>query len=155
MNDFLRTLLSWLKDNGIKFRLIELTDKAMTVADVIKFSKGDVKSEEICKTIIVKGESSNYFGLFLEGKRKIDFAKVNALLGSKVKIASADEVRLITNIEPGAVCPLLLKIPVIADRGVLKFSNVNIGSGDHLYGIEMSPNDMLSLIDARVEDIGV
>lgn len=155
MNPHLQSLLSRLKHSNVRFRLIELSDRAMTVADVIKFSKGDVKAEEICKTIVVKDEKGNYFGLFLEGSRKIDFGKVAALLGSKVRIASAEEVRIITGIEPGAVCPLLLKIPVIVDRGVLNLPNINIGSGDHLYGIEMSPKDLLGLINARVENIRV
>lgn len=155
MNSHLQSLLARLKHGNIKFRLIELTDRAMTVSDVIKFSMGDVKAEEICKTIIVKDEKGNYFGLFLEGSRKIDFARVAALLGSKARIASAEEVRNITGIEPGAICPLLLKIPVIVNKGVLKFDNVNIGSGDHLYGIEMNPKDLLGLVDARVEDICV
>lgn len=155
MNAHLQSLLARLKQENTKFRLIELTDRAMTVADVIKFSKGDVKAEEICKTIVVRDGQGNYCGLFLEGSRKVDFAKVASLLGSKAKIASADEVKSVTRIEPGAVCPLLLKIPVIVDKGILKFDNVNVGSGDHLYGIEMSPKDMLGLIDARVENISV
>jgi hypothetical protein len=35
----------FLAERGIPYRLINLTDRAMTVADVLRFSKGDFPEE--------------------------------------------------------------------------------------------------------------
>ncbi len=54
MNANLETLLKQLKAKGIAFRLIELKDRAVSVDDVVRFSNGDIKKDEICKTMIIK-----------------------------------------------------------------------------------------------------
>lgn len=141
-----------LKKKNICFRIINLKAKALTVEDVIKYSQGDVKPDEICKTIIVKGEEDNFHALFLLGSNRIDFGKVKTLLG-KVRIASQEEVKSASGVEPGAVCPLLLSIPIIIDRKVFSKEKINFGSGDHLYGIEMKTEDLDRIIKFDVEEI--
>lgn len=51
-----------LKEKGVEYRLIKLSQKAYTVADVVKYSEGDINPEEICKTIILHGKRSRGSG---------------------------------------------------------------------------------------------
>ena len=141
-----------LSEKGIPYRLIELSDRAISVEDVIAYSKSTIKAEEICKTIIVKDKKGKKYGMFLRGNDRLDFKKLKKILG-KVSIASFKEVKESTGVEPGAVCPLTIDIPIIVDERVFDIESLNFGSGDHLYGIEIRTEDLNKVIDFKVEDI--
>lgn len=140
-----------LESKNVQYRIIELRDRAISVQDVIDYSKEDINPEEICKTILVK-RKKEYSALFLRGADKIDFKKSRALIG-KTRIASREEVNEVSGVDPGAVCPLLLDVPVIVDQRVLGLEKLNFGSGNHLYGIEIASVDLEKVLDFRVADI--
>ena len=54
---------------GVEYRVMELTNRAVSVDDVIQFSKGEINPGEICKTIIVKSRAE-FTALFLRGLRQ-------------------------------------------------------------------------------------
>ncbi len=140
-----------LEEKKIPFRIIELEARAIKVEDVIEYSKEDINPDEICKTILVK-HRDQYYALFLRGADKVDFKKLKAVIG-KASIASRIEVLEVAGVEPGAVCPLLLDVPVLVDRRVLELEKVNFGSGNHLYGVEMAVDDLGRVLDYRTVDI--
>jgi prolyl-tRNA editing enzyme YbaK/EbsC (Cys-tRNA(Pro) deacylase) len=140
-----------LEATKIPHRIIELEARAISVQDVIEYSKEDINREEICKTILVK-HKDQYYALFLRGADKVDFKKLKAVIG-KASIASRDEVLRVAGVEPGAVCPLLLNVPVLVDKRVLELRRVNFGSGDHLYGVELASGDLGRVLDYRTVDI--
>ena len=142
-----------LEEKGVDYRLIELKDRAISVSDVIRYSKERVRPEEICKTIILRDGEGARHAVFLPGDRRIDFEKARAIIGGKVSIASYDEVKDATGVEPGAVCPLLLRIPLFVDEGVLSRERINFGSGDHLYGIEIRSQDLAMVVDYELVDV--
>ncbi len=141
----------FLIETGIMYRLIELKDRAISVDDVIEYSKEPINPDEICKTILIK-QKKQYYALFLRGMDKIDFKKLKELIG-KSSIASRTEVKEITGVDPGAVCPLLLDVPVIVDSRVLGLDRLNFGSGNHLYGVELASVDLPRVLDYRLADI--
>lgn len=141
-----------LVEKGVSYRLLELTEKAFTVEDVVKFAKDEINRDEICKTIILKDEDGNKYAVLLLGNHRIDFSKMKDAVGRKLRIASYKEVTKETGVEPGAVCPLVLDIPIFIDRRVLDLERVNFGSGDHLYGLEISPRELDIVIDFNVID---
>ena len=142
-----------LERKRVSYRVIELSDRALSVQDVIRFSKGDVEIQEICKTIILKDDDEGRYAFFLVGSDKIDFSKAERIIGKNLKIVNADEVRTVARVDPGAVCPLLLTIPIIVDRRILKLEKINFGSGDHKYGLETTTTDLLKIIPHTVEDV--
>ncbi len=125
----------------------------MTVGDVARYSKGDFKIEEICKTVIMKDNGGNRFAFFLNGTDRVDFLKAKMITGKKLTVASPKDVREVTGVDPGAVCPILIKIPLIVDKSVLKLKRVNFGSGHHLYGMEMKTEDLLRAVEHSIADI--
>ena len=139
-----------LESRNVSYRLIELERRAVTVEDVIEYSKEDIDPDEICKTILVKVKGV-YYALFLRGMDKIDFKKLRSIIG-KARIASRKEVLEITRFEPGAVCPLLLDLPVIVDEKVLNIDKLNFGSGNHLYGIEINAYNLAFVLDYSKAD---
>jgi len=142
-----------LKERGVGYRVIELKDRAISVEDVIRFSKEEIRPEEICKTIILKDRGGSMYAIFLLGDQRIDTKKARQVIGGKVSIASFREVKETTGVEPGAVCPLLVDIPVLVDRRVLTRERLNFGSGNHLYGLEIRSEDLAKVVDYRVVDV--
>jgi prolyl-tRNA editing enzyme YbaK/EbsC (Cys-tRNA(Pro) deacylase) len=141
-----------LVERGIPYRLIELTDRAMTAAEVARFSKGDFRLEEICKTVVMSDSEGSLVAFFMVGTDRVDFLKAKAATGKKLSVANPSVVRARAG-EPGAVCPLTLSIPIIVDKRVLDLPRVNFGSGHHLHGIEMKTTDLLATIPHTVADV--
>jgi prolyl-tRNA editing enzyme YbaK/EbsC (Cys-tRNA(Pro) deacylase) len=139
-----------LDGSGVEYRVMELTDRAVSVDDVVRFSKGEINPEEICKTILVKSKAG-FTALFLRGSDRVSFKKLKGVMG-KARIASPEDVMEITGVEPGAVCPLIVTVPVIVDWKLLRLDRVNFGSGNHLYGIEMKSVDLYKVMDYTVAD---
>ena len=139
-----------LEGAGVEYRVMELTDRAVSVDDVVRFSKEDINPGEICKTIIVKSKAG-FTALFLRGSDRVSFKKLRGVTG-KARIASSEDVVEITGVMPGAVCPLLVPVPVIVDWKLLALDRVNFGSGDHLYGVEMKSADLYRVMDFTVAD---
>jgi len=139
-----------LIEADVKYRIIELEARAISVDDVIEYSKESINPDEICKTIIVK-QKKRYIALFLRGADQIDFKKLKTVIG-KSSIASREEVREISGVDAGAVCPLLLGVPVMVDKRVLDLEKLNFGSGNHLYGVEIKSGALGRVLEYRVAD---
>ncbi len=135
---------------SVEYRVMELTDRAVSVDDVIQFSKEEINPGEICKTIIVKSKVG-FTALFLRGSDRVSFKKLKGVTG-KARIASHEDVMEVSGVMPGAVCPLLVPVPVIVDWKLLALDRVNFGSGDHLYGVEMRSADLNRVLDFTVTD---
>ncbi|TRO62843.1 YbaK/EbsC family protein [Candidatus Bathyarchaeota archaeon] len=139
-----------LIEAGVEYRIIELEARAISVDDVIEYSKEPINPDEICKTILVR-RKKQYTALFLRGADKIEFKKLKDLIG-KSTIASRAEVKEITGVDAGAVCPLLLDVPVIVDKRVLDLERLNFGSGNHLFGVEINSDDLSRVLEYCVAD---
>jgi prolyl-tRNA editing enzyme YbaK/EbsC (Cys-tRNA(Pro) deacylase) len=142
-----------LTDNGVRYRLIELSKPAFSVRDVIEFSKDPIEHKEICKTIIVKDECGKFYATLLKGNDLIDFKKLDKIIGLKTKIASPYEVNEVTGQTLGSLCPIILKIPIFIDHQVLDLRKINFGSGNLSYGIEISVKDLVRITEFKIVDI--
>lgn len=142
-----------LRKKGISFRLIKLSDKAISCDDVVKYAEGAVNPGEICKTIVVKDNKGNNYAFFLKGDQRVDFSKAKNLVGAKVSIISYEDLKRTTGKEPGAISPLLLQMPVFVDKKVFETDKINFGSGNHLYGLEISPKDLEKAISFKVVEV--
>ncbi len=142
-----------LRGKGVDLILIELSQRAVSVEDVVRYSTSEITVDEICKTILLKGSDGEMHAALLLGSHRIDFAKVRGVIGVSVRIATFEEVKAATGVEPGAVCPILLRAPLLVDRRVLAKGRINFGSGHHLYGLEIDPRELERLVEYRLVDI--
>lgn len=136
-----------LDEAGVEYSLFRLDKQAFTVDDVVKYSKGRVKIDEICKTMILTDDRRYSCGLLLLGASQIDFEKLKEVTGRNLHLASRKKVIELTGIEPGAICPIILEIPLLADGQVFDKNRINFGSGNHLYGIELDPVDLIKVVN--------
>src|SRR3990167_8540321 len=125
----------YLKQKQISYKVSDLGGEIYKVEDVIKMG---VNPDEILKTLIVRSTV----------KEGLEFKdKYSALVfGGKSELAKADEVQKVAGVPVGAVCPILLDIPIYIDRGALSLKHVNMGSGDLTIELEMDFSDLLAAI---------
>ena len=142
-----------LRRKGVGFRLIELSHRAVSVEDVVRYSVSEIAVDEICKTILLKSPDGETHAALILGGDRVDLKKARSSIGAKVRIASSEEVKAATGVEPGAVCPILLKGTLLVDRDVMAKEMINFGSGHHLYGLEIDPNDLKRLVHYRIADV--
>jgi hypothetical protein len=45
-----------LDSKGVDYRLMELEERALSIEDVIRYSKDEINVDEICKTMILKDQ---------------------------------------------------------------------------------------------------
>ncbi len=142
-----------LDKNNIQYKLIKLNQVAISVDDVVSYSNGEIVREQICKTLIVKGrKTNNKYGIFLTGDDKIDFKKLKQVFNEDMTMADFQEVKEVAGVEPGAVCPFMLSVPLYVDKKVTNLKAVNCGSGDHLFGIEFNLEDLNKVTHYEVID---
>src|SRR3989344_7152078 len=154
----LKNIEKYLKDKQLSYEVINLGGEVFTVKGVVE---SGVNKDEIVKTLIIRfkpnsspGLDRGYAALAVRGKDRVDFKKVRRLFGSKSGLATEDEVQRICKVPVGAVCPILLEIPVYFDQKVMELSHVNMGSGDLTKGLEMDLVDLLKAIsDYKIEDL--
>ena len=140
----------FLKQRKIRHKISDLGGEVYKVEDVIKVG---VNPDEILKTLIIRLTvkerlefKDKYFALVLRGKDRVDFKKVRRLFGGKSELAKADDVQKVAGVPVGAVCPILLDIPIYIDRVAMGLKHVNMGSGDLTKELEMDLKDFLSAI---------
>lgn len=153
MNDKLQ-VEQMLKNKNISYRLIPLSQPARSVEDVMRYAEKPIVMGEICKTLIVKGrKTSTLQAIFLQGKDMIDFKKLKNIFGEATEMGNFDDVIKASHVEPGAVCPFLLNVPLLVDRNVLTLERVNCGSGSLLYGLEFFIQDLEKVKEYKIEDL--
>ena len=148
----------YLKDKKINHKISDLGGEVYKVEDVIK---AGVNPDQILKTLIIRSTvkeglefKDKYFALVLRGKDRIDFKKVRRLFGGKSELAKPAEVKKVAGVPVGAVCPILLDIPIYIDKSAMDLKHVNMGSGDLTKELEMDFENLLSVIGSyKVSDL--
>ena len=140
----------YLKDRKINHRISDLGGEIFKVEDVIK---AGINPDQILKTLIISSTikeglefKDKGFALVLRGKDRVDLKKVRRLFGGKSDLAKPEEVKKVTGVPVGAVCPILLGIPIYIDREAMDLKHVNMGSGDLTKELEMDFADLLLAI---------
>ena len=106
-----------------------------------------------CFTLIIK-TNNDFVALAVRGCDRVDFKKVRKLFGSKSELARPEEVVKVCGVPVGAVCPILIEVPLFFDQRVMDLKHVNMGSGDLTKGLEMELSDLLSAVGKyQIEDL--
>ncbi len=144
-------ITKYLNAKKLGHKVIDLGDEIFTVKGVVETG---VNEEEIMKTLIIRGNNNQFVALAVRGKDRVDFKKIRRLFGNKSEFAKPNEVLKVCGVPVGAVCPILLNIPVYFDMKVMDLSHINMGSGDLTKGLEMEFSDLLKAVGKySIEDL--
>ena len=151
-------IIALLEANGVAYRLLPHTEPVFTV-EAAAAQRGVVK-EEMVKSILLKEKSGarRYVMGCVLGDARLDPKAVRDHLAGdwrRLSFASAEEILRVAGFIQGAVAPLCLpaEVPVVFDEAVARCQNVNISSGDLMFGLELGVQDLIRLAKAQLARI--
>ncbi|MBC7075973.1 MAG: YbaK/EbsC family protein [Syntrophomonadaceae bacterium] len=119
----------YLKEKNPALQIIELDEDTSTAY----LAAGALGTEtgQIAKSILFKSKHNGYLMVVSAGDVRIDSKAVKNLVGSRVRMANAEEVKEITGFDIGGVCPFALKnnIPVFLDESLKRYDIVYTAAG--------------------------
>lgn len=115
------------------------TPNQHSIEEVSKFL--NVDASQCLKTLLVAGSEENtVVALVLRGNHELNEIKAEHqdVIASPLCFASEEQVKAVTNCEPGSIGPVGLKVTVIADHAALQQADFVCGAnenGKHLTGV--------------------
>lgn len=152
MSKSLKRVRAALETAGIDTRIVE-TPLARTAQDAADAVGCDV--DQIAKSIIFRGETSNTAILFLTaGGHRVDPAKATALAGEPLGKADAALVRSQTGFAIGGVSPVghLNPIRAFFDPRLAEFDQIWAAAGTPHHVFTAKPSEIQQLTDAQTSD---
>ena len=142
----------WLRERGASFRLLEhgpvfTSDEAARVRGT--------PIEAGAKALVLRAEEHTVH-VVLRGHRKVDNAKLRAILGTRtLRFATPEELFALTGCTPGAVPPFgnLFGLPVLVDEELAQREEIAFNAGSHTVSIVMQCADFLRLSGATVHPL--
>ena len=114
-----------------------------------------VEPAAVVKTIVVRRGDDDYLFVLVPGDRTIGWPKLRALLGvSRLSMPDAATAKDVTGYERGTITPFgsLRTWPVVADERI-RGRRVSIGAGAHGVAATVDGDDLVSALDATVDDV--
>ena len=147
------TVKSYLDAQGVDYK-IHMTDGPTITAQDAAIQL-QVPLSTIIKSIVFTDQDGLPVLAIVTGDRRVDRRKLSAVIGGKVRIATAEVTRMLTGFEVGTMPPLGhgKRITTVIDQAVMSFGKVYGGSGAPKALIEIDPRDIARLTDAKVTDI--
>ena len=139
----------WLTAEGARFRVLEhapvfTSEEAATVRGT--------PLESGAKALVMLAADAPVH-VVLPGSRRVDNAKVRAVLGTRtLRFATPEELLALTGCVPGAVPPFgnLFGLPVLVDAALVARDEIAFNAGSNTTSIIMACADFLRLSGARV-----
>ena len=140
------------KKAGIAFQLHEYEgidpadgDYAIAVANAL-----GVEPERLFKTLVVSVDSKLEV-FIVPADRQLDLRSV----GKRAHMADRGEAERATGYVPGGISPLgqRRRLPTTIDESALAFEQIVVSAGRRGLQIELSPEDLVRLLDAKTKPI--
>ncbi len=148
-----------------------IPDKVMKILkehglEVLEFERGSTPTAEmaakrigvsvgqIAKSILMKGKNEKFFMFVVEGDAKISSSKAKAIVGTKVRMATAEESLNVTGFAPGGICPFGIEgVELFIDKGLSKYPVIYPAAGTDFSGVPISFEKLKSITGAMVCDV--
>ena len=153
----LKTKITDLLDaHQIDYRILSHTKPVFTV-DAAAAQRGVVKAEMVKSILLREKKGQRYVMACVTGEDRLDPQAVREYFEGwkRLTFATSDQITTITGYIQGAVAPLCLpdEVPIFFDEAIAHRKRVNISSGDPLAGLELDPQDLITLARANLAAI--
>jgi len=125
----LEKVRSYLLAKNPELQIIVM-DKDTSTAPLAAMALG-IEVGQIAKSILFKTKDEDYFMVVSAGDVKINSKAIKKMIGSRVRMANAQEVEEITGFKIGGVCPFALasSIPIYLDESLKRYDVVYAAAG--------------------------
>jgi len=145
-------LLRWLREQGATFRLVEHAP-VFTSEEASRVRGTPIESG--AKALVLRAEDRSVH-VVLPGNRRVDNARVRAILGTRtLRFATPDELLALTGCVPGAVPPFgnLFGLPVLVDEALATREEIAFNAGSNSTSIVMPTPTFLHLSQATIHQL--
>lgn len=141
-----------LKEKGIQteIRMLEQSTRtAQEAADAVRCAIG-----QIVKSLVFVADDRPLIAL-VSGENRVDLGKLERLLGTSVRRATADEAKEATGYAIGGVPPLgyATEMSVLVDETLLKYEQVWAAAGHPHSVFPVEPAELVRACGGRVVDL--
>jgi prolyl-tRNA editing enzyme YbaK/EbsC (Cys-tRNA(Pro) deacylase) len=109
---------------------------------------------QIAKSMVLKAKSGQFYLAICPGDRRICAKKAKQAIGSKVRMADADETEAATGFKPGEVCPFGVEnLDILIDKGLAGYEIIYPAAGNDASGVPVTFTQLQAITNARVVDV--
>lgn len=142
-----------LETNNLK--AIEF-EEGSSPTSVLAAQKLGVTVGQIAKSLLFLGKDRRFYFLVCSGDRKVSNAKLKAAIGTKTRMANAEETLEATGFKPGAVCPFgIAGIEILLDQSLREYQTIYPAAGTDSSGVAMDFETLRRITGGRLCDCTV
>ncbi|UCF98589.1 MAG: YbaK/EbsC family protein [Spirochaetaceae bacterium] len=124
-----------------------------TPTAVLAAQKLGVGVGNIAKSLLFVAKDGRRFMVVCPGDRKVANAKLKATIGTKTRMANAEETLAATGFQPGGVCPFgIQEIEILLDVSLKEFDTIYPAAGTDSSGVPMSFEELRRITGGRICD---
>lgn len=153
MSKSLKRVIRALEEAGLPADVMEMDGSTRTAVEAA--DQAGCEIDQICKSVIFRGETSGEAVLFITaGGNQVDAGKASALAGEALGKADAGLIRTQTGFAIGGVSPVGHINPIRAwfDPRLSDFEKVYAAAGTPRHIVPVAPADILRLTAAKVAE---
>ena len=153
MSKSLKRVIRALEEAGLPADVMEMDGSTRTAVEAA--DQAGCEIDQICKSVIFRGETSGEAVLFITaGGNQVDAGKASALAGEALGKADAGLIRTQTGFAIGGVSPVGHINPIRAwfDPRLSDFEKVYAAAGTPRHIVPVAPADILRLTGAKVAE---
>ena len=146
----LRELQEYLDTHQVKYQVLTHSI-AYTAQEVAQTQH--IPGKLMAKVVMVKTEDGTPIMLVLPATHKVDFARLQEVLGSRAELAQEHEFRaLFPNCKTGAEPPFgnLFNLDTVVDTALTKDEEIVFNAGSHWQTIKLRYDDYARLVHPRI-----
>ena len=135
-------------------RAIEF-EPGSTATSVLAAQKLGVTVGQIAKSLLFLGKDGSYCMVVCPGDRRVSSSKLKAAMGSKSRMARAEEALAATGFGPGGVCPFGVdpSIRIYVDRSLSQYDTIYPAAGTDSSGVPMSFDQLVAASGGTVAEL--
>ena len=142
----------WLREGGARFQLVSHAP-VFTSEEAARVRSTPIEAGAKALVLIAHDRPVH---IVLPGHRRVDNARVRAILGTRtLRFATPEELLALTGCAPGAVPPFgnLFGLPVYVDEQLAEREEIAFNAGSNTVSIVMSGADFVRLSGASVHSL--
>jgi Ala-tRNA(Pro) deacylase len=145
---------NFLSERGIDYELVEHGESFSAAGEA---RAAGIEPQNAAKSVLLR-EGDDYRLAVIPASERLDLHKLRELLDASahLRLATEDEMAAdFGEFELGAIPPIgpMLPAPEIVDRRLLDHDRVLCNAGDHRHSLQLDPEQLVRVSEARVADI--
>ena len=109
---------------------------------------------QIAKSLLFLGKDGKLVMVVCAGDRRVSNTRLKELMGTKSRMATADEAEAATGFRPGGVCPFgVTTLPIYIDASLAPYDTVYPSCGNDASGVATTYQRLLTITGGQPCDV--